>query len=85
MESRAIQRTVITGFFIICMVILAGRLVFLQLINKEYKITASNNVLRYWYLLTPPLSVPFSIWNVNAWNKCWKRSTSGEGLSDTSL
>lgn len=47
MESRARQRFIIVTFFIICMIILAGRLVFLQLINKEYKITASNNVLRY--------------------------------------
>ncbi len=47
MENRARQRSIIVAFFIICMIILAGRLVFLQLINKEYKITASNNVLRY--------------------------------------
>ena len=47
MANRERQKTIIIAFIVLCMVILAGRLVFVQLINKEYKITASNNVLRY--------------------------------------
>lgn len=47
MENRARQKNLIIAFMIICLAILVGRLVFLQLVNKEYKVTASNNVLRY--------------------------------------
>lgn len=47
MKNRARQKNLIIAFMIICLAILVGRLVFLQLVNKEYKVTASNNVLRY--------------------------------------
>ncbi|MDD4065118.1 MAG: penicillin-binding transpeptidase domain-containing protein [Bacteroidales bacterium] len=47
MENRAREKNIIIAFFVICLLILVGRLVFLQLVNKEYKVTASNNVLRY--------------------------------------
>ncbi len=47
MENRAREKNIIIAFFVICLLILVGRLVFLQLINQEYKVTASNNVLRY--------------------------------------
>ncbi|HOO42765.1 MAG TPA: penicillin-binding transpeptidase domain-containing protein [Bacteroidales bacterium] len=47
MENRAREKNIIIAFFVICLLILLGRLVFLQLVNKEYKVTASNNVLRY--------------------------------------
>jgi len=47
MENRTREKNIIIAFFVICLLILLGRLVFLQLVNKEYKVTASNNVLRY--------------------------------------
>lgn len=34
-------------FFFVGLLLLIGKLFFLQLINKEYKVTADNNVLRY--------------------------------------
>ena len=34
-------------FFIVGLLLLIGKLFFLQLINKEYKVTADNNVLLY--------------------------------------
>lgn len=47
MDHRIRQKNIIIAFFIVCLLILVLRLFFLQLINKEYKITAANNVLRY--------------------------------------
>jgi penicillin-binding protein 2 len=47
MEQRTRQKHVILACFVLCGLILTGRLFFLQIINDEYKITASNNVLRY--------------------------------------
>lgn len=47
MEHRIRQKNTILAFFTACLLLLVFRLVFLQLINKEYKVTAANNVLKY--------------------------------------
>lgn len=47
MEHRIRQKNTILAFFAACLLLLVFRLVFLQLINKEYKVTAANNVLKY--------------------------------------
>lgn len=47
MGYKVRQKNIIITFFTVCVLILVIRLFFLQLINKEYKITATNNVLRY--------------------------------------
>lgn len=40
-------KNAIIAFFAVSLLLLIGKLFFLQLVNKEYKVTAANNVLKY--------------------------------------
>lgn len=47
MDARSTQKQIITAAFVLCALILIVRLFVLQVVNKEYKVTAFNNVLKY--------------------------------------